>query len=369
MLKPSRYLVGSPVPTAKDEVETTLLRIKIISGLQLPKPNREKKGEIIDPYVEVFVSGFKEDDTTDRAFRTKVINNNGWHPVWNEATALRVTQPEMALVVLRVWDSDIGTDDFIGESIAPLDMIRGGFRSVPLKDAQGHALLDARLLIHISIEKTKARVGGAFNWHKDEPNSPGHRGGVGGGFDKTSRGGNALTRAPTIDPNCAPCNIFVGKYLCKDMIGSCALVATTGCLAIVDLSSGLFLLKVRLPIAGGLSVVAGTIVLYGVTFVPEEGSDALSIADRILAIPNPVLDWRVEHFRVLPSEREAMAPPPPSGGKVNFAQKEIENVELLVRELEREMLHTAELAGFQEMFPQTTTTAAQRRRRATTMKR
>eukprot|EP00759_Apiculatamorpha_spiralis_P037592 PhF_6_TR37454/c1_g1_i2/m.55093/K05857/PLCD; phosphatidylinositol phospholipase C, delta len=128
------------------------LRIKIISGLQLPKPGRAKKGEIIDPYVEVFIHGTRNDDTSAKPFRTKVIDNNGWHPVWNEDVAFLLTSPEQAILCFRVWDSDALTaDDFIGESMCPVSALRYGYRSVPLLDTKGRGLGDARLLVRISV--------------------------------------------------------------------------------------------------------------------------------------------------------------------------------------------------------------------------
>jgi hypothetical protein len=39
-----------------------------------------EKGDIVDPYVRVEVRGAPCDE---RAWKTDVVDNNGFHPVWN----------------------------------------------------------------------------------------------------------------------------------------------------------------------------------------------------------------------------------------------------------------------------------------------
>ena len=53
-----------------------LLKFSIISAQQLPKAEGgSAKGEIIDPYVELEVTGLDVDRTT---FKTHVVDDNGW---------------------------------------------------------------------------------------------------------------------------------------------------------------------------------------------------------------------------------------------------------------------------------------------------
>ena len=53
-----------------------LLKISIISGQQLPKEEGGgEKGEIIDPYVEIEITGLDVDKTT---FKTNYVLDNGW---------------------------------------------------------------------------------------------------------------------------------------------------------------------------------------------------------------------------------------------------------------------------------------------------
>lgn len=51
---------------------TKVLRVTILSGQHLP--NSAKKGDIVDPYVQVKVRGHPEDKQKQR---TKVVKNNG----------------------------------------------------------------------------------------------------------------------------------------------------------------------------------------------------------------------------------------------------------------------------------------------------
>ncbi len=43
-------------------------------------PLQTEKGDIVDPYVRVEVRGAPCDE---RAWKTDVVDNNGFHPVWN----------------------------------------------------------------------------------------------------------------------------------------------------------------------------------------------------------------------------------------------------------------------------------------------
>lgn len=63
-----------------DRLDPILLTINVISASQLPKPGGVQKGEIIDPYVVVYVNG--PNDSFE--VKTRTINDNGFNPVWNQ---------------------------------------------------------------------------------------------------------------------------------------------------------------------------------------------------------------------------------------------------------------------------------------------
>ena len=76
VLKPEYMLSEKAVPSPP-----VIVTVHLMSGQQLPKPGGTKGGEVIDPYVILTCSGLKEDCTE---FQSKVIDNNGFNPIWNE---------------------------------------------------------------------------------------------------------------------------------------------------------------------------------------------------------------------------------------------------------------------------------------------
>lgn len=64
-----------------------------MSGRQLPKPGGAAKGEIIDPYVMTTVHGVPVDSKKGKS--TKVIQDNGFNPVWNETNTFEVRRCHM----------------------------------------------------------------------------------------------------------------------------------------------------------------------------------------------------------------------------------------------------------------------------------
>ena len=73
-----------------------ILEVEVISGQKIPKPKNETKGEIVDPFVELQVHGIASDDT--KLMVTKVIDNNGFNPIWKETFKFEVRKPELAVL-------------------------------------------------------------------------------------------------------------------------------------------------------------------------------------------------------------------------------------------------------------------------------
>eukprot|EP00742_Colponemidia_sp_Colp-10_P007340 GILJ01007899.1.p1 GENE.GILJ01007899.1~~GILJ01007899.1.p1 ORF type:complete len:946 (+),score=206.27 GILJ01007899.1:50-2887(+) len=109
------------------------LKIQVISAQQLPKPNNASKGEVIDPYVVLSISGVPEDGKT---YTTKTINNNGFNPIWNETFTFVLSMSELDMLSIQVYDKDImSKDDYIGHYALPVSCIREGYRRIPLLSA------------------------------------------------------------------------------------------------------------------------------------------------------------------------------------------------------------------------------------------
>ncbi|XP_070570895.1 1-phosphatidylinositol 4,5-bisphosphate phosphodiesterase delta-4-like isoform X2 [Ptychodera flava] len=123
------------------------LSIKIISGQQLPKPPGSK--EIIDPYVKVSVYGVPADC---KDAKTRIIDDNGFNPNWNETKVFDIHVPELCIVRFMVRDYDkTSANDFIGQYTLPLSSMQQGYHHVPLLSKTGDSMGPATLFVKISI--------------------------------------------------------------------------------------------------------------------------------------------------------------------------------------------------------------------------
>eukprot|EP00730_Choanoeca_flexa_P005512 TRINITY_DN11963_c0_g1_i1.p1 TRINITY_DN11963_c0_g1~~TRINITY_DN11963_c0_g1_i1.p1 ORF type:complete len:1115 (+),score=324.74 TRINITY_DN11963_c0_g1_i1:98-3442(+) len=129
-----------------------LLQVDVISASQLPKPIRNSKkqarGEVIDPYVIVHMSGIPADCAQAQ---TKVINNNGFNPVWQESMQFNVRYPELATLTFEVYDDDtFNGDDFIATASIPVTSLQQGYRVVHLQSLNNMRIPNAQLFVKIS---------------------------------------------------------------------------------------------------------------------------------------------------------------------------------------------------------------------------
>jgi Ca2+-dependent lipid-binding protein len=100
-----------------------ILTITIISSQFLSRSS-SKTSDIPDPYVSVSTHGLACDE---RVFKTKVIENNGFNPTWNEKFTFRIQHPQMALLYFAVYDYDSFTrDDKLAQFCLPVTMIQTG---------------------------------------------------------------------------------------------------------------------------------------------------------------------------------------------------------------------------------------------------
>jgi len=110
--------------------------VEVMSAHQLPKPNGAQKGEVIDPYVKVELYGIPADQ---RNCMTRVIDNNGFNPIFNETFTFRAKMKSLGLLYFAVYDSDqFDADDFIGYATIPLTCLKEGIRKVDLRSWNGN---------------------------------------------------------------------------------------------------------------------------------------------------------------------------------------------------------------------------------------
>ncbi|NXP50409.1 PLCH1 phosphodiesterase, partial [Heliornis fulica] len=167
VLKPQQMCKGTFNPYSADPLPASpkkQLILKVISGQQLPKPPDSMlgdRGEIIDPFVEVEIIGLPVDCCKDQ---TRVVDDNGFNPVWEETLTFTIHMPEIALVRFLVWDHDPIGRDFVGQRTLAFSSLVPGYRHVYLE-----GLTEASIFVHITINeiygKSKQLIGlrGLFN--------------------------------------------------------------------------------------------------------------------------------------------------------------------------------------------------------------
>uniref|UniRef100_A0A8C4XA36 Phosphoinositide phospholipase C n=1 Tax=Erpetoichthys calabaricus TaxID=27687 RepID=A0A8C4XA36_ERPCA len=149
VLKPPPMCKGAFNPFSDDPLPAypkKQLVLKIISGQQLPKPPDSMlgdRGEIIDPFVEVEIIGLPVDCCKEQ---TRVVDDNGFNPVWEETLTFTLHLPELALVRFLVWDHDPIGRDFVGQRTVAFTSLMPGYRHVYLE-----GLTEASIFIHVMI--------------------------------------------------------------------------------------------------------------------------------------------------------------------------------------------------------------------------
>uniref|UniRef100_A0A286XYK6 Phosphoinositide phospholipase C n=1 Tax=Cavia porcellus TaxID=10141 RepID=A0A286XYK6_CAVPO len=156
VLKPPCMCQGVFNPNSEDPLPGQLrkqLALRIISGQQLPKPRDSMlgdRGEIIDPFVEVEVIGLPVDCSKEQ---TRVVDDNGFNPMWEETLVFTVHMPELALVRFLVWDHDPIGRDFIGQRTLAFSSMMPGYRHVYLEGME-----EASIFVHVAISDISGKA-------------------------------------------------------------------------------------------------------------------------------------------------------------------------------------------------------------------
>lgn len=148
VLKPE-YMINNQTIKRDPPLRIT---INVISACQLPKPGAQQKGEIIDPYVVMYIHGPKE--TLEQ--RTKTVIDNGFNPIWNEVFTFDVKEPDLSYLTIYVNDEDVLSHEFIAFTSLPISCMRSGFRSVRLYSIMGKTDQDfeyASLFLRVAMER------------------------------------------------------------------------------------------------------------------------------------------------------------------------------------------------------------------------
>jgi len=140
------------LPKVDEDPRGDRLTITIISAHYLPKPLgvNEEKAEVIDPMINVYICGYEHDQGS---FKTKVVEDNGFNPEFNEAFTISLHRPELDLILFEVMDKGNFGESFVAQNCFPLNLVRPGYRCVPLRRADSTPIPDAFLFVHVKWER------------------------------------------------------------------------------------------------------------------------------------------------------------------------------------------------------------------------
>ncbi|KAM3621797.1 uncharacterized protein V6R79_016126 [Siganus canaliculatus] len=156
ILKPKFMCKAAFNPTLDDPLpghRKSQLVLKIISGQQLPKPKDSMfgdRGEIIDPFVEVEIIGLPVDCSKQQ---TRVVDDNGFNPMWEETLVFNIQMPKIALVRFQVWDHDPIGRDFIGQRTIAFTSMMPGYRHVYLE-----GMAESSIFVHVGINDITGKI-------------------------------------------------------------------------------------------------------------------------------------------------------------------------------------------------------------------
>ena len=90
--------------------------------------------------------GVSADNNRDRS---AAKNNASFHAVFNHTSRFRITQPDLALLLLQVWDKNKAADVVCAFACRRVSSLRTGVHSWPLLLPEGDAAGAASLLVRV----------------------------------------------------------------------------------------------------------------------------------------------------------------------------------------------------------------------------
>uniref|UniRef100_A0A671MHA7 1-phosphatidylinositol 4,5-bisphosphate phosphodiesterase gamma n=1 Tax=Sinocyclocheilus anshuiensis TaxID=1608454 RepID=A0A671MHA7_9TELE len=141
-------------------VEPITVCIEVLGARHLPKHGRG----IVCPLIEIEVCGAEYDNAKQR---TDSEADNGLNPTWpRKPFRFTVCNPSFAFLRFVVYEIDMFNDqNFLAQATFPINCLKTGYRSVPLKNSYSEDLELASLLVHMDI--VRGRVS-ALGYHGRE---------------------------------------------------------------------------------------------------------------------------------------------------------------------------------------------------------
>ncbi|XP_063064725.1 1-phosphatidylinositol 4,5-bisphosphate phosphodiesterase gamma-1 isoform X2 [Engraulis encrasicolus] len=139
-------------------VEPITLNIEVLGARHLPKHGRG----IVCPLIEIEVCGAEYDNAKQK---TDSEADNGLNPTWpRKSFRFSVGNPKFAFLRFVVYEIDMFSDqNFLAQATFPINGLKTGYRSVPLKNSYNEDLELASLLIHTDIVSGRPHENGEMS--------------------------------------------------------------------------------------------------------------------------------------------------------------------------------------------------------------
>ncbi|KAL5591155.1 hypothetical protein FOBRF1_014712 [Fusarium oxysporum] len=170
-LRDVQVLLYNPeLPGGKKERSVVSFTIDVISAQRLMRPASLPANKAMNPYVEVEVfhasdkrekrneSALPRDLDPPRKFRTNIVRENGFNPMFDGHFKFKVTKNQPDLVFVR-WSVKLSND---GENYndrpavatynAKLSNLKQGYRTLPLLNDAGYQYLFSKLFCKIKVD-------------------------------------------------------------------------------------------------------------------------------------------------------------------------------------------------------------------------
>uniref|UniRef100_A0A674D4Y4 1-phosphatidylinositol 4,5-bisphosphate phosphodiesterase gamma n=1 Tax=Salmo trutta TaxID=8032 RepID=A0A674D4Y4_SALTR len=131
-------------------LESVTLQIEVLGARHLPKHGRG----IVCPLIELEVCGAEYDSAKQK---TDSEADNGLNPTWpRKPFQFTVCNSAFAFLRFVVYEIDMFSDqNFLAQASFPINSLKTGYRSVPLKNSCNEDLELASLLVHMDITRSR----------------------------------------------------------------------------------------------------------------------------------------------------------------------------------------------------------------------
>uniref|UniRef100_A0AAR2LC12 Phosphoinositide phospholipase C n=1 Tax=Pygocentrus nattereri TaxID=42514 RepID=A0AAR2LC12_PYGNA len=142
--------------------------LKVLGARHLPKHGRG----IVCPLIEIEVCGAEYDSAKQK---TDSEADNGLNPIWpRKPFRFTVGNPSFAFLRFVVYEIDMFNDqNFLAQATFPINCLKPGYRSVPLKNSYSEDLELASLLVHLDIIRVDTGSISSVSSMSPLPSSPG----------------------------------------------------------------------------------------------------------------------------------------------------------------------------------------------------